>query len=210
MEPMGLVAATAPLFIKGELQELQGLTVFGRSCKHIIPEIVKANWPVLQSLIMSHAGMDASDVQNLVAGAWPQLKILDLSSNALTHKSISQLVCGDWPQLEILCLERNQMGFLAAKQHVKRAWPLLNQLFLCHNNLDQSAMQMLLTGKWPLLECLSIRSNPVCCIIIADEQAVIIEGTTSNYTSSIHMSALLWADFNAATTAWPELTIVYL
>ena len=212
MEPFGLDAATTALFIKGELQELQGLNVFGRPCKQIIPEIVKANWPHLQSLSLSDAGMDVSDMQNLLAGTWPQLKILDLSGNALTHESILQLVRGDWPQLETLSLKGNQIGFLAAKELVKGAWPLLKRLYLSQNNLDQSAMQMLLTGKWPLLDCLSIRSNPVCCSIIADEQAVIGEGTTSNHTSSIHMSALFnlfRGDCEAATTAWPELKMLY-
>ncbi len=212
MEPFGLDAATTALFIKGKLQELQGFSVFGRPCKQIIPEIVKASWPELQSLSLSHAGMDASDMQNLLAGAWPQLKILDLSGNALTHESILQLVRGNWPQLETLSLKGNQMGFLATKELVKGAWPLLKRLYLSQNNLDQSALQMLLTGKWPLLECLSIRSNPVCCSIIADEQAVITEGTTTNYTSPIHLSALFnlfKGNFDAATSAWPQLKMLY-
>lgn len=71
----------------------------------LVTELVKAEWPLLQTLFLVGSLIPAGSLATLSRGAWPLLEKLQVMViRDLNEDSVRALVLGDWPNLQDLTL----------------------------------------------------------------------------------------------------------
>ena len=123
----------------------------------------QANLHVLQQLYLADTNMSAMCVFHLVRSNWPLLQTLDLSHNALDEQAMQHMqgspVHLSWQVMMHLTLSNNQLPLGCISCLTRLQCHQLRTLRLSNVGLTAVAFLSLNQGCWPVLEVLKVTKN---------------------------------------------------
>ncbi len=142
-----------------------------------LTELATADWPLLQSLILTDSDIkqhaeQMAELSPLLLAKWPLLEAMDLTNNGLQLASWKVLAEAHWPQLRRLSMRNNDADAAKLRCLVTGNWPMLEELDLSYNCMNEKCMETLSEGKWPQLKKLKLQ----CCPLFVDAMAYLTLG----------------------------------
>lgn len=135
----------------------------------VMQQVVRTDWPQLESLTLQNMHLDGEGVSVLVTGNWGGLTCLDIGNNVFSSAHASELAKGGW-QLKCLCLKQSYFGRFAASMFsaasgltglVACKWAQLQEVNLSDCSLICSAMPTLVEANWSALLRIDLSCNAI-------------------------------------------------